>query len=447
MTTEFSTLLIFGNLILFLVLGFPVGYALMGVSILWLMILKGPFILQMVPATIFETGTTEIFIAAPLFILMAVCLERSGIGARLYEAIYKWSGGMPGGLAVGTMIAATLIGAMTGVGGTAVLVLGVLAIPAMLRRGYSMQIAIGGLPSGGALGVLIPPTVIGVLLGGFTGIPVGSLFFGGFLPGVLISLCFCIYILARCLRNPDLAPPIPVDQRATLPEKLRATAQISPALGLIALVLGTIWFGVATPTEAAGIGAAGTIALSLVSGQLSGRGLIGVLRTAGEMSVMIMTLLVGGALFSRLLQVSGSARMLADAMIGVDIGVTGTLLLFIGVVTVLGMFIDGSAIIFIVSPIMMPVIGSLGIDPVWFGVLMMIAIAAGYVTPPFGMNLFYLRGVLTQVGEMEGCEKARRVTMADIWLASLPYVAIIYVVIGLIILVPSIATWLPSQMH
>ncbi|MGX0978405.1 tripartite ATP-independent transporter DctM subunit [Roseovarius sp. MBR-51] len=447
MSTEFATTLIFGNLVLFLVLGFPVGYSLMGVSVIWLILLKGVFILQMVPATLFETGTTEIFIAAPLFILMAVCLERSGIGARLFDAIYKWSGGMPGGLAIGTMIAATVIGAMTGVGGTAVLVLGVLAVPAMLQRGYAMSIAIGGLPAGGALGVLIPPTVIGVLLGGFTGIPVGSLFFGGAMPGVLISAMFCIYILARCIISPELAPPLPRDQRATLSEKVRATAQIAPAILLIALVLGTIWMGIATPTEAAGIGAAGTILFALLGRQLSLRGLYEVMRSAGEMSVMVMTLLIGGALFSRLLQVSGSARMLADAMVGIDMGVAGTLMLFIGIVTILGMFIDGSAIIFIVSPIMMPVVGSLGIDPVWFGVLMMISISAGYVTPPFGMNLFYLRGILTQISEMEGCEEAKRVTMATIWSVSLPYVIIIYVAIGLIIAFPEIATWLPARMR
>lgn len=447
MSTELATTLIFGNLVLFLVMGFPVGYSLMGVSVIWLILLKGIFILQVVPATLFETGTTEIFIAAPLFILMAVCLERSGIGARLFDAIYKWSGGMPGGLAIGTMIAATVIGAMTGVGGTAVLVLGVLAVPAMLQRGYAISIAIGGLPAGGALGVLIPPTVIGVLLGGFTGIPVGSLFFGGAMPGVLISAIFCIYILAKCIISPELAPPLPQHQRATLSEKLRATVQIAPAVLLIAMVLGTIWLGIATPTEAAGIGAAGTILVALLGRQLSLRGLYEVMRSAGEMSVMVMTLLVGGALFSRLLQVSGSARMLADAMVGIDMGVAGTLMLFIGIVTILGMFIDGSAIIFIVSPIMMPVVSSLGIDPVWFGVLMMISISAGYVTPPFGMNLFYLRGILTQVSEVKGCEEAKRVTMATIWSASLPYVIIIYVVIGLIIAFPEIATWLPAQMR
>jgi tripartite ATP-independent transporter DctM subunit len=295
--------------------------------------------------------------------------------------------------------------------------------------------------------VLIPPTVIGVLLGGFTGIPVGSLFFGGAMPGVLISAMFCIYILARCIISPELAPPLPRDQRATLSEKVRATAQIAPAILLIALVLGTIWMGIATPTEAAGIGAAGTILFALLGRQLSLRGLYEVMRSAGEMSVMVMTLLIGGALFSRLLQVSGSARMLADAMVGIDMGVAGTLMLFIGIVTILGMFIDGSAIIFIVSPIMMPVVGSLGIDPVWFGVLMMISISAGYVTPPFGMNLFYLRGILTQISEMEGCEEAKRVTMATIWSVSLPYVIIIYVAIGLIIAFPEIATWLPARMR
>lgn len=447
MSAEISTLLIFANLILFLGFGFPVAYALMGVSIIWLIALRGFFILQIVPATIFETVTTEIFIAAPLFILMAVCLERSGIGTKLYDTIYKWSGGLPGGLAVGTIVAATLIAAMTGVGGTAVLVLGVLAIPAMIRRGYHPSIALGGLPPGGALGVLIPPTVIGVLLGGFTGIPVGSLFFGAFVPGVIASVAFCIYILVRCILNPDLAPPLPKDQRASLREKFRATLQIIVPVGLIFLVLGTIWFGIATPTEAAGIGAVGTILVALFSRQLGARSLFGVMRTSSEVSIMVVTLLIGGSLFSRLLQVSGSADMLANAIVGIDLGVTGTFLLFVAIVTVLGMFIDGSAIIFIVSPIMMPVITALGVDQVWFGVVMMMAIAAGYVTPPFGMNLFFLRGILSQIRDVEGCEVLKHTTMTHIWSACLPYVVIIYLVIGLVMVVPDLATWLPRQMR
>ncbi|MGR3780124.1 MAG: TRAP transporter large permease [Albimonas sp.] len=447
MSTELATLLIFSNLVLFLALGFPVAWSLVGVSIGWMALLKGPFILQLVPATIFETTTTEIFIAAPLFIFMAVCLERSGIGAKLYEAIYKWSGGLPGGLAVGTMIAATLIGAMTGVGGTAVLVLGMLSIPAMIRRGYDVSIAIGGLPPGGALGVLIPPTVIGVLLGGFTGIPVGSLFFGGFLPGLVIALGFCGWILLRCLARPELAPPLPPEERPSFAEKLRASRQVAPALALVALVLGTIWFGVATPTEAAGIGAFGTLAIAFLSGAMGPRSLLEALRTSGEVSIMVVSLLIGGSLFTRLLQLSGAARMLADIMIGIEIGPVGMIVLFVLVVTLLGMFIDGSAIIFIVSPIMMPVVQALDVDQVWFGVLMMMAIAAGYVTPPFGMNLFFLKGILIQASEMEGCGRLKSVGMGVIWRACLPYVLIMYGVIGLVLLFPGLATWLPRMMH
>ena len=178
MSVELTTLLIILNLVLFLLAGFPVAFSLIGVSIIWLISLHGLTVLSIIPATIFDTATTEIFIAAPLFIFMAIALERAGIGTLLYEAIHSWTTGIPGGLAVGTVIASTLIAAMTGIGGTAVLVLGVLAVPEMVRRGYDMKLAIGGLPPGGALGVLIPPTVVGVLLGGFAGIPIGSLFSG-----------------------------------------------------------------------------------------------------------------------------------------------------------------------------------------------------------------------------------------------------------------------------
>jgi tripartite ATP-independent transporter DctM subunit len=444
---ELVTLLIFSSLMICLVAGFPVAFSLMGVSLGWLLVLQGPRVLQLVPATIFDTATTDIFIAAPLFILMAIALERSGIGALLYDAIHKWTAGVPGGLAVGTIAAATLIAAMTGIGGTAVLVLGVLAVPEMIRRDYDVRLAIGGLPPGGALGVLIPPTVIGVLLGGFAGIPVGSLFFGAALPGVLIAFLFCVFVLVRCALDPSLAPGIPPESRPGLGEKIRSTVQIALPMLLIVLVLGSIWFGIATPSEAAGIGALGTLVIAFLRRQLGLGTLPGVLIASARVSVMVLALLIGGALFSRLLQLSGSARMIADAMVGIDAGVTGTLLIFIAVTTVLGMFIDGAAIIFIVTPIMMPVVQTLGIDPVWFGVILMIAIAAGYVTPPFGMNLFFLRGIVDQVKAMPGCEPLAKVTLTDIWASCLPYIVIMYIALALVLVFPALATWLPAQMH
>ncbi|WP_417599832.1 TRAP transporter large permease [Pararhodobacter oceanensis] len=447
MTPELAAILIFGNLVLFLTLGVPVAFALLSVSLIWSLILQGTLILQILPATIYETATTEIYIAAPLFILMAVALEKSGIGALLYEAIYKWTGGIPGGLAIGTVVAATLVAAMTGIGGTAVLVLGILAVPEMIRRGYDVRLAIGGLPPSGALGILIPPTVVGVLLGGFTGIPIGSLFFGGAVPGVLIALLFCLYILVRCALNPALAPAIPKDERPSLLEKLRTTRSIILPLGLIVLVLGVIWTGTATPTEASGIGAFGTLALGIARGSLRWKQLKEVMTSAATVSVMVMTLLIGGAIFSRLLQFSGSARLIADLMIGLEVGPMAMLLIFVVVTTILGMFIDGAAIVFIVSPIMMPIVQMLGIDPVWFGVILMISIAAGYVTPPFGMNLFYLRGIIAQTKDEPGCERLATVTMTDIWMACLPYVVLIYVVIGLVIAFPELATWLPQKLR
>lgn len=447
MSTELVTALIFGNLILFLVCGFPVAFSLMGVSFIWLLILHGPNILKLVPSTLFDTGTTEIFIAAPLFIFMAVGLERAGIGALLYDAIHKWTSGISGGLAVGTVVAAAIIAAMTGIGGTAVLVLGVLAVPEMVRRGYDTRLAIGGLPPGGALGVLIPPTVIGVLLGGFAGIPVGHLFFGAALPGALIAGLFCVYILVRCALQPSLAPPEPKEERPSWGERLRATSQILLPVALITVVLGSIWQGVATPSEAAGIGALGTLLIALLRGKLNFATLRKILSDSGQVSVMVLTLLAGGALFSRLLQLSGAAHLVSGMIAGIDIGVTGTLLIFIAIATVLGMFIDGAAIIFIVTPIMMPVVKTLGMDPVWFGVLLMIAVAAGYVTPPFGMNLFYLRGIIDQVKTTPGCEALRRVTIRDIWYACMPYVVVMYLAMGLVILMPELATWLPTQMR
>lgn len=447
MSPTLTTTLIFLNLIAFFFIGLPVAFSLMGLSIIWLFILHGASVFQIIPATIFDTGTTEIFIAAPLFILMAVGLERAGIGGQLYEAIHKWTAGVPGGLAIGTVAAAAVIAAMTGIGGTAVLVLGVLSIPEMVRRGYDIRLAIGGLPPGGALGVLIPPTVIGVLLGGFAGIPVGHLFFGAAAPGVLAAALFCVYILVVCALKPDLAPPVPPQARPSWRERLRSTQNVILPFLLIALVLGSIWRGVATPSEAAGIGAMGTLLIGFLRRQITFNALKEIIAVSGQVSVMVLTLLAGGALFSRLLQISGSARLVADAILQIDAGVFGTLVIFIAIATVLGMFIDAAAIIFIVTPIMMPVVKTLGIDPVWFGVMLMIAVAAGYVTPPFGMNLFYLRGILDQTKRLPGCGALDRVGFQDIWIACAPYVALMYVALILVMVFPELATWLPAQMR
>jgi tripartite ATP-independent transporter DctM subunit len=444
---ELITVGIFGTLIVFLATGFPVGFCLMGVSLIWLLVLHGPGILQLVPATIFDTGTTEIFLAAPLFIFMAITLERTGIGTLLYDAMHQWTSGVAGGLAAGTVASAALIDAMTGIGGTAVLVLGVLAIPEMIRRGYHPYVAIGPMPPSGALGVLIPPTVIGVLLGGFAGIPAGHLFFGAAVPGVLCATLFCIFIVIRCWFKPALAPPIPKEERPSWNDRFRATSKVFLPVLLVVIVLGSIWYGIATPSEAAGIGALGTLLIGLFRRQFSVPILKNVLSLSAQVSVMVLTLLTGGALFARLLQLSGSANLVAQMVINVDAGVVGTLLIFVGIATILGMFIDGAAIIFIVTPFMMAVVRTLGIDQVWFGVILMISVAAGYVTPPFGMNLFYLRGIVDQAQTSPGCDSLKQLTIRDIWLAVLPYVVLMYVALGLVLLFPELATWLPSKMR
>jgi tripartite ATP-independent transporter DctM subunit len=240
---------------------------------------------------------------------------------------------------------------------------------------------------------------------------------------------------------------VPKEQRPSLRERLRSTGQVVVPLLLILVVLGSIWQGVATPSEAAGIGALGTLIIALARGRLSLATLKQILADSGQVSVMVLTLLAGGALFSRLLQLSGAAHLVSGMLAQVDAGVIGTLLIFIAIATILGMFIDGAAIIFIVTPIMMPVVKALGIDPVWFGVMLMVAVAAGYVTPPFGMNLFYLRGIIDQIKDAPGCEPLARVTMRDIWVSCLPYVVVMYVALAMILFFPELATWLPTQMR
>jgi len=415
--------------------GLPLVFCLLGLSMTFMVFLLGPEHLQIAYTGIFETITKEIFIAIPLFIFMAAVLQNSGLGSALYETMYKWFGGFAGGLAIGTVVIATVVAAMTGLGGTDVLIMGILAYPEMRKRGYSKSMALGCIPAGGALGPLIPPSVIMVAIAGLGSLSVGKLFMAGIIPGLLMSLLFIVYIGVRAFFQPHLAPALPKAERANWKEKLISLRGVVFPLILILLVLGTIYTGVATPTEASGIGAFGALVCMAIYRQFKWQNLKEALLLTLKINAMVMWLLAAGAVFTAFLTLTGASNFISQSVAGMQVSPTGVVVGMMLIAFVMGMFVPAGAAIAILIPIFMPVVYALKIDPIWFALLFTINMVIGYITPPFGMNLFYMKGVAPP-----------DVTMADLYSSSIPYVLLMLIILAVTIAFPPLVLWLPDRL-
>jgi len=435
MSIGLITLVIIIALLALLLTGFPVAFCLLGVAVAGFLIFVGPASLYAVLAAAFAMMTKDIFIAAPLFIFMASVLQFSGIATAMYEMMYKWFAGLRGGLAMGTVAICALIAAMSGISATGTLTMGMLAYPEMRKRGYAKSLAIGSIPFGGALGPLIPPSVVMIIIGGFASLSVGRLFIGGIIPGVMMAFLAIVYIYIRCLRNPELGPPIPFAERASWRDKLGSLRGTILPILLIILVLGGIYTGAFTPTEAGGIGAFGAVICAAINRQLNWQNVKESSLTTFRVTAMLIWIAVGGASFSSLLGMTGVLHFVNDFMTGLPLGNMGILIVMMGVIFVMGMFIDGMAIVMITLPIFMPIARTLGFDPLWFGLLFSMNLLIGFVTPPFGINLFYFKGL----GYAE-------VTMGDIYRSIIPFVVVMLIVLVLCIAFPELLLWLPNSM-
>lgn len=424
------------SLLMLMFLGLPVAFSLCGISLLFYIIIRGPAgAAYALYSAVWGNATQQLYIAVPLFVFMAGMLESSGLARALYDSMYKWFAGLRGGLAIGTVVICTLLAAMTGLGATGVVTMGVLALPEMLRRGYNKSIAVGCIPFGGALGPLIPPSVLMIVIGAFGGISVGKLFMGGVFPGLIASFLACVYIGIRCWRNPELAPALTPDLRATWKQKLSSSVAVIPSLALIFLVLGSIYTGVCTPTEGGGIGAIGAIICAVIYRKLNWSAIKDAVLMTLRLTAMVIWLAIGGLLFASFLSFSGVSQYIGTTLIGFSTSPVVILIVMMIITLIMGMFMDGIAITMILIPVFMPVVKALGIDPLWFALLFTINLVTGYLTPPFGMNLFYMKGVAPP-----------DVTFADIVRSSLPYAGVLLVVLILCVIFPDIIIWLPNRM-
>ena len=364
------TLLMVSMLLLLIFFGVPIAFCLISTSLVFTGFFWGFSKVSIIVSSTFGTMVNPIYLAVPLFIFMAAVLQSSGITDDLFDAIWKWLGGVRGGLAIASVMAITILSAMTGVGATGIFTIGMTAYPQMMKRGYDPAIAIGPIPPASALGPLIPPSNIMIILGGFASLSVGSLFMGGFVPGLLISASFVIYILIRCYINPKLAPNVPVSERPTFREKIIATRGVALPLLLVLGVLGGIWTGVTTAVEGAGVGALGAVVCAIIKRRFTLPNLKDAVTSTMKSNVMIMWLMIGGSCFSSFMSASGMSAYLRGLVTGLPLPPMGIIIVLLCVLIGMGMFIDSVAIIMITVPIFFPIVKALNYDPIWLLTMM-----------------------------------------------------------------------------
>jgi tripartite ATP-independent transporter DctM subunit len=351
----------------------------------------------------------------------------------MYEIIYRWAGSVKGGLAMGTIVICAIFAAMAGISAVATVTMGLIALPSMLQRGYDKSLTLGCIMAGGALGILIPPSIIMIVYGGIAEVSIGKLFMGGVLPGILLAIMYIVYIGIKCWIHPEAGPP--VDVRFSLKEKLVILKGIILPILLVLLVLGSIYSGACTPTEAAGVGAIGALICMAIYGRLTLASVKKAILATINTNAMIMWIIIGAACFSHFIAVAGIHDRLHEFFIGLNVGRWWIIIIMQVAFFVLGMFLNPAAIVTLVGPLFVPIIIKLGFDPLWFGILFVINMEMGYLTPPFGFNLFILKGVVPP-----------EITMVDIYRSILPFLVIQVICLILVMLFPQIATWLPSLM-
>ena len=377
-------------------------------------------------------------VAIPLFIFMAQVLDRSKVSEGLFDALYTVLGGLRGGLGLAVIVVSTVFAATTGIVGASVVAMGLMAGPALLKRGYDKSLSAGIICSSGTLGILIPPSIMLVVYGGLTGqkeTSVGNLFAAAILPGLLLSGMYLLYVAVRCYMNPKLGPPIPAAERtATVLEKFTMTMKnFVPPFGLILTVMGTILAGVATPTEAAALGCVGALVLALVSRKLNWNVITQACISTARTTAMIMALFVGGKFFSVVFLSMGGGDVVADVLLGMDVNRFVVFGIMMAVVFFMGMFIDWAAILLVVVPIFTPIAMDLDFNPLWFAMMICINLQTSFLTPPFGYSLFYFKGVAPP-----------EYTMGDVYRGILPFVMIQVLALATMIFFPQIITYLPD---
>jgi len=440
------TIIMFGSLITLLMAGLPLAFVTGGLACVFLFILGDAQALNIVPSRIFPLMTNYQLSAIPLFIFMAAMLERAGIINEMFDVIYKVLGAVRGGLASATIIASTILAAMVGVIGAAVVTMGIIALPAMLRRKYEPKIAMGSIMAGGTLGILIPPSILAIIYAVVAEQSVGELFIGAVFPGLLLSGMYIAYVTVRSYINPELGPPIPIEERVSTREKVGLVSKMSAPIALIVIVLGVIFTGVATPVEAAGIGTFGAFIVAAIHRKLDWQTVREACLTTLKASAMVIWIMFGATIFVGLYVLEGGQQFVQELLQGFGLGPWGILIVMQIVLIILGMFLDWVGILLLCVPIFVPIIKALGaaafgLDStedlvLWFGVLYLVNMQMSFLSPPFGYALFYLRGVAPDW-----------IPMGDIFRSAIPFLIIQIIGLALCMFFPEIITALPRAVY
>ncbi|WP_323798205.1 TRAP transporter large permease [Nisaea sp.] len=381
---------------------------------------------------VWQTGTDFLLVAIPMFILLGEILLRSGVAAKMYAGIVTWLGWLPGGLMHANTGSCALFAATSGSSVATAATIGTVAIPEIEKRGYNERLFLGTIAAGGTLGILIPPSINLILFGLLTDTSVPELYLAGFLPGFLLAALFMVTVIVLCIAKPAWGGEPVV---ATWAERVAALPSLLPPIGIFLVVVGSIYAGIATPTEAAALGVVAALGLSAANGSLS----LDMIRAAIEGTMrttsMILLIILAAVFLNFVLSVIGLTQALADFVTGLGLSPMQTMLMLIAVLIVVGCFMETLSMLLTVAPLITPIVITLGFDPVWFGILLMVLLETALITPPIGINLYVVQGV------------RERGELSDVMIGAAPFVLTMFAMIAVLLLFPDVALWLPSLFY
>lgn len=437
--TEVMPLLLFGVLFVLLLSGYPVAFTLGGISVIFGLLTFGFNFFNLLPLRIWGIMTNYVLIAVPLFIYMGVMLEKSGLAEELLETMALLFGHLRGGLAISVVFVGAMLAASTGIVGATVVTMGLLSLPTMLKRKYNPELAAGTISASGTLGQIIPPSIVLVLLGSIMNVSVGDMFMGAVLPGALLVLLYFVWIIAVSILKPGAAPPMPAEEIRHFRRKgmfKRVVRAFLLPFFLVLAVLGSIFAGIASPTEAAAVGALGATLLTLFQRKLDMPTLKAVMLETTHLTSMVFIILVGATAFGLVFRGMNGDHYLTDVIIGANLSPQLFLALVMVVIFIAGFFIDFIEITFIIVPVVVPIFMKMNVDLLWLGILFAMNLQTSFLTPPFGFSLFYLKGVAPP-----------EITTGHIYRGIIPFIVIQLIALVLVILFPEMATWLPAWLQ
>jgi tripartite ATP-independent transporter DctM subunit len=436
MGSELLPILLLVSFVALLLVGIPVAYAAAASGVVFGLIGFGTGLFNLLPARIYGVATDYSLLALPMFVFMGVMLEKSRLANDMLEMIGHVAGNLRGGMAIGIIVFGVIMGATTGIVGATIVLLGMIALPTLLKYNYDKSLACGTICASGTLGQIIPPSLVLILLGEIMNQSVGTLFAAALIPGLMLAGLYIVYILVYAFLRPDKAPPIPASERAALSRRelwMRLIKGVAPALGLVLAVLGSIMAGVAAPTEAAAIGALGSLLIVAASGKLDRRVLKETCLDTLKTSAMIFFVIMTAQAFSLAFRGLGGERLIQDVFTLIPGGTTTDILFFIGVLFVAGILLEWVEISYIVLPLFIPYFVAQGVDLVWLAAIICIVLQTSFLTPPVGWSLFFLRGVAP-----------KSVATSDIYRGVWPFIWIQMAAAAIVLVFPPIATWLPT---